>query len=580
MKISKYKEAEFLEKVFGKLPLDVHLGKSESKLAIGDFKITWEDIKTIALEKDDVFDYLVDLYNEELRNRQKKLRAFERRIPPSLEKVFKRSFEQKRESLGFVLKISEKRLDYLSYKPSSDEKKASLSMFQSELTLYKNEFLSKVPSTFFLNRTFKTLLPFYNRARHTYILGGTGSGKSEFLKIFAWSDIQNKVGNLVLDPHGELVQHISKYKTENELLYLSPEFGKYGYYFRFNPFDHEFHNKPEREKQAFISVKSQELLNAFAIVMGTEFSENMKRIVFNILQVLLNTKGMKLNDFLMFLRPATSEPYENLALQHYSKNVRLYFKHDFNEKRLEITKASVLTRFENALANYHLTNIFDCEQSSFNLKKSLNQGKSILINASQGILGEQGSRLLGSFLLSELTTLALQKANIPEQYRKPWMVYLDEVQNFLTPRIDKILAEARKYGLHLTMANQYINQIENVRLRSSILANTNIKCVGLSSNKDFELMSKEMGYKDKEIPKLGGGRFIIKIGSFSPIAVQAYDFLVDTQGVSYIDRETHRKRLNEVLKKYYTKSLPKSKTEPEEKLIQTHIPIPKPEKLL
>ena len=580
MKISRHKEAEFLEKVFGKLPLDIHLGKEKNALAVGDFQITWEDIKTVALEKDDVFDYLVALYNEELRIRQKKLRAFERRIPPLLEEAFKWTFQRKHESLKLILTISQKRLEYLSYQPNTDEKKQSLSQFQSTIALYKNEFFSKVPSTFFFNRTFKTLLPFPNRARHAYILGSSGSGKTEFLKIFAWSDIQNKVGSLVLDPHGELVQHISKYKTENELLYLSPEFGKYGYYFRFNPFDHEFHNKPEREKQAFISVKSQELLNAFAIVMGTEFSENMKRIIFNILQVLLNTKGMKLNDFLMFLRPATSGPYENLASQHYSENVRLYFKHDFNEKRLEITKASVLTRFENALANYHLANIFDCERSSFNLKKSLNQGKCILINASQGILGEQGSQLLGSFLLSELTTLALQKANIPEQYRKPWMVYLDEVQNFLTPRIDKILAEARKYGLHLTMANQYINQIENVRLRSSILANTNIKCLGLSSNKDYDLMAKEMGYKNKEIPALGQGRFIVKVGSFFPIAIKAYDFLVNTKGASYINREQHRQRLNEVLKKYYTKSLLKSKTDPKEKPIQQHIPIPKPEKLL
>jgi len=354
LKISKYKEAEFLETVYGKLPIALHLPKEKNSLAIGNLKTTLEEIKAIALEKDAVFDYLVEVYNEDLRFRLKKLRAFERVLIPQLQEAFKHSFEAKRKQLQFVLKISEKRLQFLSFQPSADEKKQSLSQFQSEVTLYKTEFLSKIPSTFFFDRSFKTLLPFPNRARHTYILGATGSGKTEFLKVFAWSDIQNKVGSLVLDPHGELVQHISRYKTENELLYLSPEFGKFGYSFRFNPFDHEFHDKPDIEKQAFISVKSQELLNAFAVIMNTEFSANMQRIVFNILQVLLNTKGMKLNDFLRFLRPATSEPYEQLASQHYSETVRLYFAHDFNEKRLEITKASVLTRFENSLANYHL----------------------------------------------------------------------------------------------------------------------------------------------------------------------------------------------------------------------------------
>lgn len=588
MKTSDQHLLGYLKLVFGRLPLKPFLNEKErmGALDIGEFTIEANTLIQSAREDDAVFDYLVDWCNQETNERLAKLEAFEQSIPSEIQYRFDCSIFDKRRSLKKISSIEEKRLEYLAHTPLPDEKKDSLSQFKSQIALYTEEFLCTLDAEtfFFGSKGFKTLFPFGNRQRHTYILGGSGSGKTEFLKLFIWSDIQQKKGSLVIDAHGDLSRDISKFKCpDDRILYLSPEYGgKFGYYFRFNPFDHAYHDKPAREKQAFISVKSQELLNAFAIVMNTEFSEQMKRIVFNILQVLLNHKGMKLKDFLMFLRSATSEPYEQLAAQHYNENVRLFFAHDFNQRRLEITKSSVLTRFENALSNYHLAQIFDCETSSFALQKSLNQGKCILLNCSQGILGEQGSKMLGSFLFSELTTLALQRATIPEQFRKPWMLYIDECQNYVTERVDKVLAEARKYGFHLTLANQFINQIENVRLRSSILANTNIKCVGFCSYKDYELLSKEMNYKNKTVPKLGKGRFIIKVGSYEPLVIQAYDFLVDTNGKSYLSKEKHRKRLNQNLRNYYTKSvLKKHKTVSEQS--QTTKPIvslPKPAKLL
>ncbi|QMU65993.1 MAG: hypothetical protein GKR88_18055 [Flavobacteriaceae bacterium] len=344
--------------------------------------------------------------------------------------------------------------------------------------------------------------------------------------------------------------------------FIYPPFGgKLGYYFRFNPLQHQYYDSPNAVKQAFVSVKSQELLNAFSIIMAQEFSPNMERIIFNCMQVLLSHKGMNLRDFLRFLRPPTSQAYELLGKKHYSESVRLFFEHEFNERRLEITKASILTRFENALANYHVAKIFDCKESSFDLQKSLNQGKCLLFNLSQGKLGESGSKMLGSFIMAELTTLALQKERIPVQFRKPWMGYIDECQNYLTERIDKILSEARKYALHITLANQFLGQVQNSRLKDSILANTNIKCLGYSSYKDYEKMSKEMNFKGKQTPKLGKGRFIVKVGAHDPIVIQVYDFLVGKKGSCYISPEQHRKRLNHNLQNYYTKTVEPPKTE-------------------
>ncbi|MGH1387873.1 helicase HerA domain-containing protein [Kordia sp.] len=586
MKPFNINKTEFLEKIYGELPLEILLSKDKANaLDIGEFEINMEEIKSIILENDEAFDYLVEVYNQDFYTRLKRMHDFKFSMSSEIQRQFRNSFDTKRKKLKPVLKIAEKRLEYFSAIPNEDEKSPTLSTHESELRLHKAQFLSQLDheQTFFFEKSFKALFPYYNLCRHTYCIGASGSGKSELLKIMTYHFSQNKAGCLVLDPHGDLVKDCSFFKHKDEkIIYLSPEFGKFNYYFRYNPFFHEYFDKPEREKQAFISVKASELLNAFAVIFHTEFSENMRRIIYNCLLVLLNTKGSNLRDFMQFLRPATSELYEQLAAQHYNENVRLFFAHDFNQKRLEITKASVLTRFENSLSNYYLAEIFDCKEPSFNLKKSLNDGYTILVNASQGLLGESGCKILGSFLISELTTQALQRANIPEQFRKPWFVVVDELQNFLSDRFDKILSEARKYSLHLVLANQFLQQIENTRLRNSILANTNIKCCGFTSAKDFEVMSKEMGFRGKNVPILGKGKFIIRIGSFKPILIQSYSFLLGHTGSNYLYKEQHRKRLNQTLKTYYTKTESKKQktasTQPN--IPKPIVPLPKPEKLL
>jgi hypothetical protein len=544
-----------LKALYGSIPIRPLLqGVGKKDMAIGSYAISWERLKADVLASDKAFDLLIEQHNFESKKVLKKVNAFERQLGAESQKMFKGAFYRKRESLDILETIAEKRKKYLAPRSSYESDPDTPQKFEATIVRYKQELLSKLKDRLDLSGDFEALFPFSNRQRHTYIIGGSGSGKSEFLKHFILHDISCKHGSLVIDPHGDLVKDLSKLSANKaEIIYISPEFGNIHLYPKFNPFEHEYHKKSPMEKQSFISVKSQELINAFEVVMGTEFSQNMRRIIFNCLQVLLNTEGMNLNDMLKFLRPSTSQPYEKLAKDHYNENVRLFFAHDFNLKTLSVTKQSVLTRFENAMANYHLFQIFDCKKSSFDLKKLLDKGKCILINASQGVLGEHGSKILGSFLVSEITTHALQRASIPAHRRRPLMIYIDECQNFLTERMDKILAEARKYSLHLTLANQFLSQIENTRLRNSILANTNIKCCGHTSAKDMETMSKEMKFDSKRIPKLGGGKFMIKVGSYSAIAVQSYGHLIEKKAPYYLDDTAHKERLNRTLKKYYAK---------------------------
>ncbi len=582
--ISEYKHAEFLEKVYGKLPIALHEPKQVSDgLNIGQFETKTEQIKAIALKNDDVFDYLVEVYNQDFLFRLGRLKRFERSLPLELQEQFKFSFEEKRKKLKIFLKISEKRLEFLSFEPQDDEKKASLSQFESQLALYKNEFLAKLPSSFFFTKTFESCFPLSQRKLHSYIIGSSGSGKSELVKMMIYNDLKTKSAIVLLDPHGDVALSCSKLRGfGKEIIYISAEYGKYNYFPKYNPFNHSYHGKPEVERRAFISVKSQELLNAFQVVFSVEFSQNMKRIISNCLQVMLNTPGLNLRDFMRMLRPATEAPYLQLAAQHYSQDVRDFFEHDFGLKTLSVTKQSVLTRFENALSNYYLNHIFDCRESSFDIKKLIDQGKCVLINASKGILGTHGSKILGSFLVSELVVHAFQRSKILPQYRRNAFIYIDEAQNFISDDFDTLLSEIRKYNLFAVLAHQYINQISDSQIRDSVMANTGIKCCGKVSAKDFEYMKKELEFKGNTQPKLGQGKFLIKARDYNPILIQAYDFLIKESKKDFLSPKEHRRRLNENIRTYYTISEPKSAKNEAEKLSkkQKQIPVPKIEKIL
>ncbi len=567
------------------MPIKDHLKSVDSEdLNIGEFETDPDELKALVLESEEALDSLIDKHNETLEERRKKLAKFQWYFPEKVREKFKYNFERKRNALSQVGKIRTHRHSFLT--SSLHDEKDSLSKFEAKLSLRKQEIMAKLGNSFFFRKTFPVLFPYAARKRHTFLLGSSGSGKSELVKVHIYHDTLTKPGSLLIEPHGDLALDCSRFKTaKTEIIYISPEYGKLGYYPRYNPFDHKYHTKPLAERQAFISVKAQELMNGFEIVMGTDFSPNMQRIIYNILQVLLFHKGMNINDFMRFLRPATSKHYEKLATLHPNENVRLFFKHDFDLKGLSITKQSVLTRFENCFSNYHLSQIFDCKESSFKLAELLDAGKCVLVNCSQGILGEYGAKVLGSFLFSEVTTHALQRASVPPSQRRAIFTYVDECQNFITERVDKVLSEARKYGLHLLLACQYLGQIESIRLRGSILANSNIKITGLSSARDFEKMSKELSYESKKVPRLGAGKFIVKVGTFKPIIFQAYDFLVKKSGPNYLDKEAHRQRLNETLRKYYVKSKPAEEVERENRKKRSHgetpiLPIPNPEKLL
>lgn len=131
----------------------------------------------------------------------------------------------------------------------------------------------------------------------------------------------------------------------------------------------------------------------------------------------------------------------------------------WNDKFATEAVAPVLNKVGAFTANPLVRNIIGQPKSSFNIRQIMDERKILIVNLSRGLVGEDNAALLGSLLVTKMQMAAMSRANIPAEERVPFYMYVDEFQNFATDSFSTILSEARKYGLYLTVANQYVAQM-------------------------------------------------------------------------------------------------------------------------
>lgn len=392
------------------------------------------------------------------------------------------------------------------------------------IKLESNPFMQSI-----LSFDMKLHLPYEKRTKHTYIIGKTGSGKTELLKQMIYKDIRDENSVFVLDPHGDLAEECRHFdlfkdpKIRKRLIYISPEFLSKGQIPAYNPFDWTPKGKTILEQRNSLSVRARELADSFEAVFRSEFTHNMQAILTNCIALLLEVPNTTLQDLITLLYPEGpgTAPYTEILEKHWNPMLRNYFVHMFPSKRLDTAKMAILTRFDSALSNQFIRHMFLSPKSSFNLEAALDDGAIVIVNAKQSALSAAGANILGALLTAELSLIAIGRADKPKNERKPVFAYIDECQNFLTNTIDKILSEARKYGIHLILSHQFLGQFEGMaRVKQSIMANTAIKFCGRVSVQDQVQMSKETQYKFKPDEVLGKGQFICRIGSQPGLIVQ------------------------------------------------------------
>lgn len=339
------------------------------------------------------------------------------------------------------------------------EPPANLPMITNE---YRPE-LSPIATTNFRGHNTMFGLPRSDRNRHLYIIGQTGVGKSGLLELLTISDIYSPYGFAVVDPHGDY--------AINTLRRIPAE--RAGDVIYFNPADTDFpmaFNPMEVTDPKLKTHTASELIGVLKR-MFESWGPRLEYILRYSLLALLDYPDATMLDITRIL---TDKRFRMEVLQHVQdpvvKNFWLVEFASWNDKFAAEAVAPVLNKVGAFTANPLVRNIIGQPKSSFNVRQIMDENKILLVNLSRGLLGEDNAALLGSLLVTKIQLAAMSRADIPADQRTPFYLYVDEFQNFATDSFATILSEARKYGLNLTVANQYTAQM-SIEVKDAVFGN-------------------------------------------------------------------------------------------------------------
>lgn len=302
-----------------------------------------------------------------------------------------------------------------------------------------------------------------DRGRHIYIIGQTGVGKSGLLELLTLSDIYYDQGFCIIDPHGDYAQNMLSFIPERrikDVIYFNPADTEYP--IGFNPL--------EVTDSTFKTHISSELVGVLKR-MFESWGPRLEYILRYTILALLDYPNATMLDITRML---TEKPFRDDVIKHITDPVvKTFWTTEFaswNDKFAAEAVAPVLNKVGAFVANPMIRNIVGQPKSTFNIRAAMDQRKIMIVNLSRGLVGEDNAAILGSLMVTKIQLAAMSRANVPLDQRTPFYLYVDEFQNFATDSFAVILSEARKYGLNLTVANQYVSQMNPV-VRDAVFGN-------------------------------------------------------------------------------------------------------------
>jgi Helicase HerA, central domain len=323
------------------------------------------------------------------------------------------------------------------------------------------------------------------RHRHLYIVGQTGTGKSTLLLNLIAQDLAVGEGLALLDPHGDLAEavllHIPRDRT-NDLVYLNPADSERP--IGFNPLS--------RVPDDLKPIAADGVVSAFRHVWPESWGPRLDYILTNAVRALLDVPGGTL---LMLPRLLIDDRFRvQLVDRHVSDPyVRTFWLGEYpgygDRFRAEAI-SPIQNKIGKALIEPRLRNMLAQPKSTITLRRLMDQGAIVICNLAKGRLGEGTSHLLGALLTT--TIAALSRANMPPTRRRPFHLYADEFQSFATDSFALILSEARKYGLTLTVAHQYLEQLPD-KLRAAVFGNVGSMLACRTGASDAPILVEQIG---------------------------------------------------------------------------------------
>ncbi|MBU4285028.1 type IV secretion system DNA-binding domain-containing protein [Patescibacteria group bacterium] len=346
--------------------------------------------------------------------------------------------------------------------------------------------------TNFRNKRTKFGIKMEDRRQHVYVVGKTGTGKSELLKNMAIQDIQNGHGVAIVDPHGDFAETMLDFVPSNrvnDVIY-------------FNPADLEYpitFNIMENVEPEYRHLVVSGLMGVFKKIWPDVWSARMEYILRNAILSLLEYPGSTL---LGVNRLLADKDYRQKVLGKVTDpSVKAFWTNEFAkypDRFREEAVAPIQNKIGQFISTPLIRNIIGQVKSSIDMREIMDQGKILIVNLSKGRVGEDVSQLLGALVITKLQLAAMSRVDISEYERKDFYLYVDEFQTFATDAFATILSEARKYHLCLTLAHQYVAQLDsmgdkgkNTKVRDAIFGNVGTLITFRVGADDAEFLERE-----------------------------------------------------------------------------------------
>ena len=306
-----------------------------------------------------------------------------------------------------------------------------------------------------------------DRARHMYVIGKTGMGKSTLLENMAIQDIRNGEGMAFIDPHGSTADRIMEYVPEHrvkDVVYFAP-------FDMDNPVAFNVMEDVGYDKRHLVVSG---LITAFKKLWVDSFSARMEYILSNTLLALLEYPGATMLDVNRML---VEKPYRSKVVANIKDTiVKKFWTEEFanyTDRYTQEATPAIQNKVGQFTSNPLIRNIIGQSKSSFDIREMMDQKKILIINLSKGRVGEVNASLLGSMLVTKIYLAAMSRADVPAATLATlpnFYFYVDEFQNFANESFADILSEARKYKLNLLIAHQYVEQMEE-EVRDAVFGN-------------------------------------------------------------------------------------------------------------
>ncbi|MCK1481022.1 type IV secretion system DNA-binding domain-containing protein [Bradyrhizobium sp. 197] len=334
-----------------------------------------------------------------------------------------------------------------------------------------------------------------DRLSHTYIIGKTGTGKSTLIETMALQDIENGRGLALIDPHGDLVERIAAQVSErrmSDVIYLNAcdPTQPYGY----NPLRHVREDRIALAASGFIEVFKKMWPDAWGV--------RMEHILRNVLMALLEQPHATMHDILHVL--SDQKFRMEIARKLKNETVRTFLLKEFDRfsfgYRADGT-APIQNKVGAFLSDPLLNRLLTAPDRDLHIRQIMDEGGVLLVNLAKGQIGEDSSSLLGGLLVTTLGLAAFSRAELLEDQRRDFYVYVDEFQNFTTLAMANMFSELRKYRVGFTVAHQYLHQLEP-DVRHAVLGNAGTIISFRVGSEDATYLAREFQERFDELDLL------------------------------------------------------------------------------